>query len=326
MNYCRSIPECTPSISGLCRVFCLMLLLGFAGTANAQTQDSECRNVINLAQQDYQRGYFDEASIRLSECIRRGALSEKQEKDAYLLLGQIYYANLEEEKARDSVRQLLERDPSLELKQEEYKRGFIDLVDEVMKEMNTEVVVPPRPRREGFWISVGLGPAEGNIRCDCPLGIDALLDADDPWKGGPAGSFSLSLGGTISPKLQVGAELNQWARSVDENDRTSSIAVLTFIAKYYTSAEGNFFLKGGAGFGGATLENRVVKLQASGASLQFGLGYDILLGHAKKIALTPFFNLNVLYVNEDVIIVDDVRLRGPTEPSYAQFGLAVTWP
>ncbi|MEM8486093.1 MAG: autotransporter outer membrane beta-barrel domain-containing protein [Bacteroidota bacterium] len=305
-----------------------MLMLSFAGTATAQTQQGECSNVIALAQQDYQRGYFEEASIRLSECIRRDVLTEKQEKDAYLLLGQIYYANLELDKARDSVRILLERDPSIELKQEEHKRGFIDLVDEVMKEMNTETVesAPPPTRREGFWISVGIGPGEGNIRCDCPLGIDALISQDDPWKGGAAGSFSLSLGGTISPKLQVGAEINQWARSVEDNDRTSAIAVLTFIARYYPNATGNFFLKGGIGFGGATLENRIVKLQASGAALQFGLGYDIMLGRAKKVALTPFFNLNVLYVNEDVLIVDDIRLRGPTEPSYAQLGLAVTWP
>lgn len=291
----------------------------------AYAQADPCENVVEMAKQDYQRGLFDEASFRLSTCITRKALSPAQEKEAYLLLGQIYYANLEVEKARDSVRHLLEQDPSLELNPEEHKRGFIDLVTEVMHEMQAQVVEPPPPpvRRQGFWLSFGIGPAEGNIRCDCPL-VNAVISEDDPWKGGPAGSFSLSLGGTVSPQLQLGAELSQWSRSVDENNRTSSIAFLSFVARYYPSATGNFFLKGGFGVGGATLENNAVKLQAGGAGLHFGLGYDILLGREKKLALTPFMSLNVLYADEDVVVVENIRLRGPSDPSFFQLGLAFT--
>ena len=306
-------------------VFTLLAVLFASAPLASQyawAQEDPCRNVITAARQDYQRGLFDEASFRLSTCISRRALTAEQEKEAYLLLGQIYYANLEEEKARDSVRHVLERDPSIQLNPEEHKSGFIDLVSEVMQEIQLDLEAPP-VRRSGFWLSVGGGPAEGSIRCDCPL-VNAVIADDDPWKGGAAGSFSLAMGGTVNPKLQLGAELNQWSRAVDENDRTSNIAFLSFIAKYYPSETGNFFLKGGFGFGGATLENNVVKLQAGGAGLHFGLGYDILLGREKKMALTPFMNLNVLYADEDVAVVQNVRLRGPSDPSYFQLGLAFT--
>ncbi len=304
-----------------------MLILVFTGASvfsiRAYAQEEACLTAVQKAKQDYQRGLFDEASFRLSTCISRQTLTPEQEKEAYLLLGQIYYANLEEEKARDSVRHLLERDPSVELDPAEHKRGFIDLVSEVMTEMKQEVVQPPPVRRRGYWLSVGLGPAEGNIRCDCPL-VNAVISEDDPWKGGPAGSFSISMGGTVNPKLQLGGELNHWQRSVEGNNRTSSITFLSFVARYYPSEAGNFFLKGGFGIGGAVLENNVVKLEAGGAGLQFGLGYDILLGADKKVALTPFMNLNVLYADEDVQVVENIRLRGPSEPSYFQLGLAFT--
>ena len=318
MKNCRYLIRSTPSL------LLVLFLVSAFGSATAFAQDDPCKDIISIAKKDYQRGLFDEASFRLSTCISRKALSSQDQKEAYLLLGQIYYANLEVDKARDSVRILLEQDPSLQLNQEEYKSGFIDLVSEVMKEMHTVEAAPAPSSRQGFWLSVGLGGGEGNIQCDCPL-VNAAIPEDDPWKGGPAGSFYLSAGGTLNPKLQLGGEINSWSRSVDGNNRTSTISFISFVARYYPNDTANFFLKGGIGFGGATLENNVVKLQAGGASLHFGLGYDILLGQARKVALSPFLNLNVLYANEDVIIVDNIRLKGPTEPSYFQLGLAFTW-
>lgn len=329
MNHCRRAPISTPSRQSVLALLMVMLFVLPFVSVEANAQDDPCQGVVPVAKRDYQRGLFDEASFRLTTCISRNALNEKEEKEAYLLLGQIYYAKQELERARDSIRILLEQDPLLELNPEEHKRGFIDLVGEMKQQLNAEVIQsPPSSRRQGFWFSFGIGPGEGNIRCNCPLLLDALISENDPWKGGAAGSFSLALGGTISPKLQVGAEINQWSREVDGNDRTSAISFLSFVAKYYPNETGNFFLKGGFGFGGATLENNVVKLQSGGAGLHFGLGYDILLGQAKKVAITPYINLNVLYAEEDVQIVNvndnPIRLEGPTEPSYFQLGVAFT--
>ena len=169
------------------------------------------------------------------------------------------------------------------------------------------------------------------------------LHGQRPWNGGgSAGSFTLALGGTPNSKLQLGAELSQWQRSVDidGNESISTIASLSFIAKYYPNASGNFFLKGGAGIGASALEREVgdrtntFKLEASGLGMQFGLGFDILLGQQQKVALTPFINLSVLYVEEDVQFlqiqnvelerIDTIRFSGPENPSFFQLGLAFT--
>ena len=331
MNYRRFSSEGTPVRIYLYQIALLLAMLVYGSTEALAQQEDPCSSVIEIAKRDYQRGFFDEASFRLSSCISRGALSEEDKREAYLLLGQIYYANLELEKARDSVRALLEEDPSLELTGDEYKSGFVDLFSEVMQEVKAKQSYqpppPPKPPiRDGFWLSTGFGPAEGNIRCDCPV-VNLALPDDHPWKGGPAGSFVLAMGATISPRLQIGGEINVWSRSEENrnNTFTSTIGFLSFIAKYYTADTGNFFLKGGIGFGSATLENDDIELQAGGAGLQFGLGYDILLGPNKKVALTPVMNLNVLYVDENIVVLDNIRLEGPAEPSFFQVGLTFTW-
>ncbi len=326
MKTCRYIPESTPSPFFLFLIVFLCLCIWGGSNAFAQQTDV-CAGALAAAKKDYQSGLFDKASFRLSSCISRKAFDAVSEKAAYLLLGQIYHANLEEEKARNSVRLLLEQDPSLELNPQEHKQEFIDFVDDVLSEMHNEEAAKPRSNRRGFWLSAGLGPAEGNIRCDCPPAIDAAIPDDHPWKGGSSGSLVLAAGGTVSPKLQLGGEISVWSRSREgvNNTFTSTIAFLSFIAKYYPGESGNFFLKGGVGFGSAALENDTIKLQSGGAGLEFGLGYDFHIGRDKKMAISPIMNLNVLYAAEDVVFVNNFRLQGPTEPSFFQVGVAVTF-
>ena len=321
----------------------ILLLVGFliilGSTAITAQAQSACEEALRLATEEYDQGFFERATFRLQTCLDSQALNEEQEKEAYLLLGRIYYANLQIEDAKKSVRMLLSKNPAYELDPEEHKPGFIDLYQEVMSEIvDTRQMLPPR---SGFWISFGIGPAEGNVQCGCPAGIG--LRDNDPWNGGGSGgSFTLALGGTVNPQLQLGAELSQWERNVDIDGEqsTSTIASLSFIAKYYPSATGNFFLKGGVGVGGSTLEreiggrNNTFKLESSGLGMQFGLGFDILLGQQRKVALTPYINLSVLYAEEDVQIlqiqnteldrIDSVRFSGPENPSFFQLGLAFT--
>ena len=319
------------------RLLTFLLLIG--SSATTLYGQSACEEALRLATEEYDQGFFERATFRLQTCLDSQALNEDQEKEAYLLLGKIYYANLQIEDAKKSVRMLLSKNPAYELDPNEHKKGFIDLYKEVM----SEIVETSQPisTRNGFWVSLGLGPAEGSVQCGCPRGVG--LQDNDPWNGGgSAGSFTLALGGTLNPKLQLGAELSQWGRSIDINDQesTSTITTLTFIAKYYPSATGNFFLKGGVGVGGSTLEREIAgrdntfKLEGSGLGMQFGLGFDILLGKQRKVALTPYLNLSVLYAEEDVQIlqiqntelqrIDSFRFSGPENPSFFQLGLAFT--
>ena len=321
------------SASTFSRPFLALTLCVWMGSAATAAAQSPCDQALQIATDEYDQGYFDQATFRLNTCLQQDAFNPEQEKEAYLLLGRIYYANLQIDQARDSVRKLLEKNPAYELTPGEHKPGFVDLYQEVMHEVKETSRLPSS--RSGFWGSFGIGPAEGNTTCNCPRPI--LFADDDPWNGGGSGgSFSLALGGTVNSKLQLGAELSQWERQADieDSESTSSIGYLAFIAKYYPNEYGNFFLKGGGGVGTSTLErevgpNSTIKLEASGLSLHFGLGYDILLGQSKKTALTPFINLTVLYVEEDVLAlpVDDTNvlsISGPENPSFLQLGIAFT--
>lgn len=316
----------------------LLLVLSAVDVTDALAQ-RQCSEALTLATEEYEQGYFDRATFRLDTCLRNQAFNEEQEKEAYLLLGRIYYANLQIDQARDSVRKLLQKNPAYQLDPAQHKPGFIDLYEEVMQEVKQTPA--PGSLRSGFWIGLGLAPAEGNIECSCRSG----LNDDDPWNGGSAGSFNLFLGGTVSPNLQLGAELSSWQRRLDNGDdilnSQSTIGMLTFIARYYPNATGNFFLKGGLGLGSSVLErdvnargDRSIKLEATGLGVQFGLGYDFPLGRAKKFALSPFINLSILYAEEDVQTfqfldlanqtLESITLSGPENPSFFQLGLSFT--
>ena len=317
----------------------MLLLVGgtFSLVNTSAYGQSECDEALTMAQEEYDQGFFDRATFRLDTCLRSDAFNEEQEKEAYLLLGKIYYANLQIDQAKDSVRKLLSKNPAYKLNPQEHKPGFIDLYQEVQTEFSLNESFPHV--RSGFWLSVGGGPGEGNVECDCPG-----LARNDPWNGGGSGgSITIAVGGTTNPKLQLGAELSVWERrsDIDNNRITSGIGLLTFIAKYYPSQSGNFYLKGGMGVGTGTLEREVniggdtIKLESSGLGMQFGLGYDILLGKMQQFALTPYLNLSVLYAETDVQVLqfrnndgllDTLRLEGPDNPSFFQVGVLFSMP
>ena len=293
---------------------------------------SACKEALDIAKREYNQGYFDEASFRLYACLGQDAFDSVQEKEAYLLLGKIHYANLDMDKAKDSVRTLLMRDPALELNPNEYKPGFVDLVQEVMAELEQKDApvpspVPPTVRepapgtRSGFWMSISLGAAEGSIDCNCPL------PENDVWRGGSSGSLSIAGGGTVSRNLQLGAEISSWRRV--EGNRSSTISLLSAVAKYYPGTNGQFFLKGGIGVGGARLEasgqnNAKFELQSGGIGLQFGLGYDFVVGISRKIAVTPILSLSAIGAEAESFVFDDTRFGGAKNPSFFQIGVGVT--
>lgn len=318
---------------GIATVACLFLFMMCSATA--VTAQDACEGVVAAAKKDYQKGFFDEASFRIQTCIERGALKGEQLKEGYLLLGQIYYANLEIEKARQQLRILLEQDPLLELSNEEYKRGFIELMGKVKSEMvevEPEAEIEPEKEetkaaliRSGFWGSLGLAAGNADIKCNCPPLISNAIPDDDPWRGGSAGTFSLAMGGTLSPHIQLGGELSTWARSVEgtASTRKALISLLTVSVKYFPSATGGFYLKGGVGLGNSNVENRSVKLEGAGLAVQLGLGYEIPIGRSKKYALAPYLNLNAVLANEDTVFLENTRVEAPVEPGFAQLGVAI---
>jgi len=153
--------------------------------------------------------------------------------------------------------------------------------------------------RHGFWFSGGLG--WGSIGCsDCYDRVNGV-------------SGGLSLGGTLSQHVQLGASSNGWVKS--EDGATVSAGTLTGVVKVYPSSRGGFFLLGGVGVAtftaSAASSGWGFSATTTGAGAVLGLGYDIRVG--RNVSLTPFYNGVGMAFDNDV----DFNL--------SQLGLAVTF-
>ncbi len=298
----------------------------------AQAQDAgACNRALQMARTEFDQGYFDRSSQRLYVCLGRGEFNAEQEREAFLLLGMIHYANLQIDEARDSLRSLLSRDPSVELNPQEYKPGFVDLFSEVRSELQPPAPPPTRamPHRSGFWISAGIGPGGNELTCRACN----VLPENDPWRGGSSGSFALSMGGVVSDRVLIGGEINHWGRQTTDSPRTAAINSIAAIMRFYPVAAGDFFLKSGIGIGGMRLEGDALSIENGGFSMQVGLGYDLRLGKQRRFALTGFGNALVVFAEGGegrissgaVARIDGVAVVGPANPGFVQLGIAATW-
>lgn len=136
------------------------------------------------------------------------------------------------------------------------------------------VVEAQRPQtRQGFWFNIGMGA--GSLGCDdCATRVNGL-------------SGQLSLGGTLSPRLLLGAGTNGWTKT--EDGVTLTMGSLAALVRFYPSATGGFYLTGGLGI--ATLDlglGSYGSASDTGVSAVLGIGYDIRVG--QNVSLTPFWN------------------------------------
>jgi hypothetical protein len=131
-------------------------------------------------------------------------------------------------------------------------------------------------RRDGFWIGFGLGYGSANVSCDnCNSG---------PRLGGFTGL--LKLGGSPSRDLLIGASLNGWSRQYGAT--TETMGNVTASLFYYPVTTSGFFLTGGLGFSGYSLDTSP-KVSGSGWGFTAGAGYDFRVG--RNVSLTPVVNL-----------------------------------
>jgi hypothetical protein len=121
--------------------------------------------------------------------------------------------------------------------------------------------------REGFWFNAGLG--YGSAQCDGCIPISGL-------------SGGLSLGGTISDRVILGAGTTGFARSVGFS--TVTIGTIDARLRFYPVRRSGFFMTGGLGIGSIT-ENSVTDY---GVGVVLGLGWDIRV--KRNLSLTPFWN------------------------------------
>jgi len=155
--------------------------------------------------------------------------------------------------------------------------------------------------RHGFWLNGGLGYATAGCS-----GCDGQTD-------GLGGEFSL--GGTLSPKWQLGVGSSGWFHGFDGGSQT--LTTLDARVRFYPSRTGNFFLTGGLGLGANIVKVDGLDTRSeTGGSAVLGLGYDIRVG--TSLSLTPYLDGFGVSTNNDDFNVGQVGLsltfhkfRGP---------------
>jgi len=93
----------------------------------------------------------------------------------------------------------------------------------------------PQSNRSGFWLDVGLGGGSLGFN----LSANGESESDSEW----GFSGNLSLGGTLSPKVQLGGGTMGWTKS----DSGTGGALLA-IVNWFPVATGDVYLRGGLGF------------------------------------------------------------------------------
>jgi hypothetical protein len=135
-------------------------------------------------------------------------------------------------------------------------------------------------RRQGFWFSAGVGAGAESFDAN-----DGLGWSDD--KGG--GIAYLKLGGTVSQSLRLGAEGNIWGARYQRQGYDRSLGSLLFIAQWYPSSRGDFWLRGGAGWARDNLTlygaQGDITSHENGTALALGLGYDFRV--SREVSITP---------------------------------------
>lgn len=146
-----------------------------------------------------------------------------------------------------------------------------------------------RRRREGFWLSAGLGVGGESFDARDGLG----------WSDNVSGGVGyLKLGGTVSRSLLLGVELQGWGADFYQSGFSGvsyerALGSLMGIAQFYPAERSDFWLRGGLGVAVDQLRDHagdmVFETNRYGSAVAIGLGYDIPV--ARKISITPSLDL-----------------------------------
>lgn len=133
---------------------------------------------------------------------------------------------------------------------------------------------PVAAQRAGVWVSLGLGTGMHEVACD-------ICRAED--NGG--WSARAAVGGTLSRRLKLGAEIHGWTDRTD--DIRFTFYSVTPALYWYPSRRGiPYFLMGGAGYAAYRASDDTEVISSSGIGATFGAGLELPL--AGRFKLTPF--------------------------------------
>jgi hypothetical protein len=166
--------------------------------------------------------------------------------------------------------------------------------------------------RDGYSLSLGVGGGSSGVSC-----AGCATDRENGASG------YLRLGKGFTPSVMLGVELNGWNKT--QNNVEGRMGMLSAIAQWYPSMTNGFFVKGGAGIGGTSLEDKSVtptdKLQSTGFGYQAGLGYDMSI--ARRWSITPY--VNYLATAGAKAELNGVSSNEKFNGNYFQYGLGLSW-
>lgn len=143
------------------------------------------------------------------------------------------------------------------------------LLASLMAAVPTDVSAQTVDPHEGLWFSAAIG--YGALGC-------GPCDARDG-----AGSGQLSIGGSLSDEVLLGAAFHIWTDS--QNDVTLTAGLLTAMARVYAAR--GFYFTGGLGMG--MLDADFAELggdSETGFGLMLGVGYDFRV--SPGVSITPY--------------------------------------
>lgn len=134
--------------------------------------------------------------------------------------------------------------------------------------------------RHGFWLEGGAGAGWESFKFDGEPYTESLTKP----------TFSLGLGGTVSPALRLGVEGTIWVYhyfdDVAVTDVTESLTALMAVGRFYPARHAGFFAKAGGGLGiTATSLEFGDDVSETGFAWMLGAGYEIQL--SRSLFLTP---------------------------------------
>lgn len=153
---------------GLIWVLVAGLLLEPSAQALASLQDEGCAEKLQLAQERFYDGKFDETIALTKECLDKGSLQEDQKKQAYELLGQALVAKEYLDQANDAIRKLLKIVPNYAPDPERVTPTFAQQVNKIKAEEAQKEAVKEEQKKEegGFdmkWVYIGAGVVAAGV-------------------------------------------------------------------------------------------------------------------------------------------------------------------
>lgn len=133
--------------------------------------------------------------------------------------------------------------------------------------------------RHGFWFAAGVGAGGESNDFIAGSGYSGLFYQP---------TFSLRLGGTISPHLRLGGEVLSWINDVGNAVESLSSALL--VAQLYPLEHAGLYLKAGIGLGRNAVDfDDGFNIGDTGIAGLVGAGYELRLG--RGIFLNPAVDL-----------------------------------